>query len=43
MRGGGVPPYVSGPPDRYDDGYQNGPGSVSYSDHYQDRYQPVDR
>lgn len=43
MRGGGVPPYVPAPPDRYDDGYQNGPGAGSYSDHYGDRYQPVDR
>ncbi|KAK7874368.1 hypothetical protein R5R35_007830 [Gryllus longicercus] len=43
MRGGGVPPYGPAPPDRYDDGYQNGPGGGSYPDHYGDRYQPADR
>ncbi|PSN36158.1 hypothetical protein C0J52_13272 [Blattella germanica] len=38
VRGGVVPSYVGGP-DRYEDGYQNGPPG-SYSDQYGDRYQP---
>ncbi|XP_063232655.1 heterogeneous nuclear ribonucleoprotein L isoform X2 [Bacillus rossius redtenbacheri] len=40
MRGPSVPPYGPAAPDRYDDGYQNGPGP--YGDHYVDRYQPMD-
>jgi hypothetical protein len=35
--GGAVPSYVGGP-DRYEDGYQNGPPG-SYSEKYGDRYQ----
>ena len=35
--GGAVPSYVGGP-DRYEDGYQNGPPG-SYSEQYGDRYQ----
>jgi len=35
--GGAAPSYASGP-DRYEDGYQNGPPG-SYSEQYGDRYQ----
>jgi len=37
--GGGVVPSYVGAPDRYEDGYQNGPPG-SYSEQYGERYQP---
>lgn len=35
---GGIMPSYVGAPDRYEDGYQNGPPG-SYSEQYGDRYQ----
>ena len=39
IRGGGVVPSYVAPPDRYEDGYQNGPPGT-YSEQYAERYPP---
>nr|CAD7258026.1 unnamed protein product [Timema shepardi] len=43
LRGPSVPPYAAAPPDRYEEGYQNGPGPGSFPDHFAERYPAMDR